>query len=340
MDVSTPLTAVRETCRYVAQRAEHVTVNRQKCREAATVWAEEEREASTSGSNGEASFQVGFDFDVHFVDPKDEELTVRYFLVLDSLNFCFWPDADHPDRAEGEPSMEYQHLAGGLKELLTRNRRALDNSVLVDMTGDLLQKMLEWPRPLPQQEERARILREVGAKLLSDFDGQAANVVRRANKSAAKLVELVTGAFPNFRDHSIYRGRQVFLYKRAQILVGDLWGGFNGAGLGEFTDVDKMTMFADYRVPVVLRQLGILEYSDVLSRIVEEKEEMEACSRFEVEIRACTVMAVEALRQEILKQTGERVALPPLDWWLWEKGESDVRNGTAPPHHRVRTIFY
>ena len=156
----------------------------------------------------------------------------------------------------------------------------------------------------------------------------------------AVLVELVTGAFPNFRDHSIYRGRQVFLYKRAQILVGDLWGGFNGEGLGEFTDVDKMTMFADYRVPVVLRQLGILEYSDVLSRIVEEKEEMEACSRFEVEIRACTVMAVEALRQEILKQTGERVALPPLDWWLWEKGESDVRNGTAPPHHRVRTIFY
>jgi hypothetical protein len=40
---------------------------------------------------------------------------------------------------------------------------------------------------------------------------------------------------------------QVFLYKRAQIFVGDVYGAFKGLGLGRFDDIDKITMFADYR---------------------------------------------------------------------------------------------
>jgi hypothetical protein len=36
----------------------------------------------------------------------------------------------------------------------------------------------------------------------------------------------------------------VRLYKRAQILVADLWACFNGEEFGEFHDIDKITMFA------------------------------------------------------------------------------------------------
>ena len=34
----------------------------------------------------------------------------------------------------------------------------------------------------------------------------------------------------------------MFLYKRAQIFAGDLWGAFGGTGLGAFHDVDRLTM--------------------------------------------------------------------------------------------------
>ena len=64
-----------------------------------------------------------------------------------------------------------------------------------------------------------------------------------------------------FQDHTIYDGVQVFFYKRAQILVGDIWGAFKGQGLGKFEDIDKITMFADYRVPQILLELDILVYS-------------------------------------------------------------------------------
>ena len=33
-----------------------------------------------------------------------------------------------------------------------------------------------------------------------------------------------------------------------------------GQDLGEFHDIDQLTMFADYRVPVTLKELGILKY--------------------------------------------------------------------------------
>ncbi len=41
-----------------------------------------------------------------------------------------------------------------------------------------------------------------------------------------------------------------------------------GQGLGRFEDISQLTMFADYRVPVVLRQMGILVYSDQLAHKV------------------------------------------------------------------------
>ena len=37
------------------------------------------------------------------------------------------------------------------------------------------------------------------------------------------------------------------ILKRAEILVADLWACFEGQGLGAFTDIDTITMFADYR---------------------------------------------------------------------------------------------
>lgn len=60
----------------------------------------------------------------------------------------------------------------------------------------------------------------------------------------------------------------MFLYKRAQIFVGDLWGAFRGKGLGKFNDIGQLTTFADYRVPVVLRELGILNYTNSLTKLV------------------------------------------------------------------------
>lgn len=71
-----------------------------------------------------------------------------------------------------------------------------------------------------------------------------------------------------FRDTVVYNGMLVHFYKRAQILVGDVWAAYgrhtmiNSAAEGSddnpfsFYDMKELTMFADYRVPQILRHMG------------------------------------------------------------------------------------
>ena len=58
-------------------------------------------------------------------------------------------------------------------------------------------------------------------------------------------------------------------------------------------------MFADYRVPQILRHLKIFEYSDHLAKIVDAEVEMAYSSAEEIEIRAATVLAVELIMDRI-----------------------------------------
>ena len=87
-------------------------------------------------------------------------------------------------------------------------------------------------------------MREAAQILNEKFDGSFINCVYDANQSAAALVNLLADEFPCFRDEGVFDGRTVRFYKRAQILVADLWACFDGESYGEFNDIDKITMFA------------------------------------------------------------------------------------------------
>ncbi|KAM0937770.1 putative queuosine salvage protein family [Dioscorea sansibarensis] len=261
---------------------------------------------------------------IHYFD--NGPLTVQYLFVLDALNFCFWPDKD----------LDYNHLATELKAALLNDKSALDADRLQSYTGPQLRQLLKWPRMLPLEEERVRLLHEVGQELERSFGGEAANLVKGCGKSAVSLVTLVARHFPGFRDHSLYKGRQVFLYKRAQIFAADLWGAFKGQGYGYFYDISSVTIFADYIVPAVLRQLGVLRYSLELSSSIDAKDEISPGSEQEVEIRACSIVAVERMRELLERKFGKQVLSVEIDLWLWATG---VQNPSLK-HHRTLSIYY
>uniref|UniRef100_A0A7S3VJW6 Queuosine 5'-phosphate N-glycosylase/hydrolase n=1 Tax=Dunaliella tertiolecta TaxID=3047 RepID=A0A7S3VJW6_DUNTE len=317
---------VRESARYVCSQSRHVTVVGEGIsRVVAGLTDEELRKLSSPAS---------FDADLHFVDETSEALTVQYLLVVDALNFCFWPD----------PELEYAQLSLGIKRALQQDPRVLDSSRLAAAKGADVRALLGWKRDLPQQEERARLLREVGHGLLKHFGGSAANLVAAAGGSAVTLVELLAAHFPGFRDHAIYKGQQVFFYKRAQIFVGDVYGALQGKGLGAFHDIQELTMFADYRVPVVLRVMGILEFSSELESKIGAGQELPAGGEEELEIRAATITAVEDLKDALSKSgrcqaVGAAVPITiQLDWFLWEVGERERE--AHPPAHHTLTIYY
>ena len=117
-----------------------------------------------------------------------------------------------------------------------------------------------------------------------------------SNYDCGKLVELIVQYLPGFRDEAIYEGRQVFFYKRAQILTADLIGAYTDIGMGDkWTNKECLTMFADYRVPQILRHLGIFVYSEDLAQKIDGLHVLPYSSEEEVEIRAATVVAVEKI---------------------------------------------
>ena len=136
--------------------------------------------------------------------------------------------------------------------------------------------------------------------------------------------------FSAFKDVSQYKGFEVFLLKRAQILASDLYG----AGCWQFEDIQELTMFPDYQVPQVLNSKGVLRYSEELQRKVDSCEVIDRDSDYEIEIRAATVVACDKIAERLQKSAIHR------DWLLWQIGEREKRQGLLKNHHRTLTTFY
>ncbi|KAI7498394.1 hypothetical protein KC367_g5090 [Hortaea werneckii] len=174
-------------------------------------------------------------------------------------------------------------------------------------------------------------------------DYTVVRLIETADRSAGKLVNLLAKHFECFRDETRFDGKKVRLLKRAQIFVADLWAAFGGKGYGEFQDIDHITMFADYRVPQMLHSLNVLTYSPPLDNRVRRWEPLESGHSWEIQLRGCSIWAVEMIRREIEREhpeAGMNAVL--IDFFLYDlaKEKERMAGGLAMPHHRTRSIWY
>jgi len=279
-----------------------------------------------------------WDYRYHFYDGSEE--TVSYLLALDSLNFCFWPASGNMkwEIKYGSRSLSgYYALAASLKHAFESGIPITRADYLSKLSLGKLKRILGGRGKLQLMENRLQILNELGHVLLREYSGKAHKLVEAAGESSVKLVRLLTQKLQSFRDVADYMGHKVFLYKRAQIFVADLYGAFDGKSWGRFTDMGRLTAFADYKLPQVLRYLGILRYTQGMARKVDQKVFLEAGGTEEVEIRANTIWAVELIRQELYRM-GKCLRAFEIDWILWNLGQHEQFK--VKPYHRTVSIFY
>lgn len=182
----------------------------------------------------------------------------------------------------------------------------------------------------------ARAWRETARLVLEEFGGNPAALVEDAGRSAATLAETL-GALPTWRDEHRWRGTQVPLYKRAQIVASQLAATLHGNGLGAFDDLDRLTCFADNLVPHVLRHHGVLDVDGGLASRIDRGDLLQSGEPGEVELRASAVHAVEVLVQR-LRERDETVTPARIDHLLWQRGQDPAIK--ARPRHRCRCSFY
>ena len=209
-------------------------------------------------------------------------------------------------------------------------------------------------------EARVAHLNEAGRVLLERWEGQFANLVADCAGNATRMALTIAEEFPSFRDEAQWRGRSVRFHKRAQICVADLARLLPDHPLGKIGGLDRLTAFADYKVPQVLRAHGVLRLSEDLAARVDAGEEIPAGSGEEIELRAATVWGCEWLARayndltyndltynDLTYNAAPEASLPAggvapitaaeVDGLLWAAGQDKTG---LPPYHRTRTVYY
>jgi hypothetical protein len=284
---------VRTTCREIAASATHVRID---------------VEALSALDPGEAP---ALDADRHYLEGAAEDVA-DYILVLDSINF----GSGWFQTLRKRPGMSgYFTVASSLTDFWRSS-----GGWPVDELGALT--AADVARVLGQDAEHelmilyAEALRDLGRFLAGR---RALHLVRDARGSAERLAATLAAGMPFFDD--------LGFWKRAQIAANDL----ALAGVAEFRDLDRLTIFADNLVPHVLRVDGVLVYEPGLAARIDAGELLPPGAE-ERELRGCAVHACELL--------SERLGMPAreIDTALWTKGQAPRYK--AVPRHRTRTVFY
>ncbi len=324
-------TGIFSSTRSAIEAGEHVWINQDQVESLTQQWLPAEQEAKNR------SDEALWDARYHFYDGS--ERTVNWLLLLDALNFCFWAEKDQPRWTidyQGETLNGYWAEAAALKRAVADDLPLWDAEYLSTISHETVAHIFRGTQTIPLLEQRVENVREVGNILLERFDGQFSHAVEQAHHNAVELALLLADTFPSFHDVASYRKHEVRFFKRAQICAADLHHAFGGKEWGNLADLDKLTAFADYKLPQVLRHYNVLEYCPSLAEQIDNQELIAAGSEEEVEIRAATIWACELLRRSFAVQ-GHRVSAAEIDQKLWLLGQNsaDMR-----PYHRTRTIYY
>lgn len=164
-------------------------------------------------------------FSQHQHHPKaTDPNAIEWIFIIDTLNFCFWTPGDATKwRVEGETG--YFALCAAINRA---QRNGIDITNAQYYSKITLEELTEILRgdddntKVPLLDERVKCLHEAGTVLLDKFQGKFENVLKEADHSARRLLRIVTEDFPSYRDEAEWNGIGVSLYKRAQILIGDL----------------------------------------------------------------------------------------------------------------------
>ncbi|MBD3270661.1 hypothetical protein GF376_03990 [Candidatus Peregrinibacteria bacterium] len=313
-----------ETCKFVVDNSEHVKINYEKVNE----FVEYFNDSHIKHWIDESPFNI------RDLNTKDR---LHFLLFFNSISFSYWGDPKwkiiyHSEEVDGAYGM-----ISAIARAIENKIPILDAKFLSEIKGEELSKILEGNVQIPLFEERLNILREIGTTLLNKYDGDFTNLIKKATGDSQKLLSLIIEHFPSFEDSSTYNGKQVYFYKRAQLLVADIVQAFNGHKFGKLKNIDKLTACADYKLPFVLRRLGVFSYSDYLADKIDHKIQIDKDSKEEIELRANTIWVIELIKQKVKNKIAHADSIHVNDH-IWILSQEKLKNDK--PYHFTRTTSY
>lgn len=243
------------------------------------------------------------------------ETAAAFAICMNAINFGsgWWPTIRKRPGHSG-----YATMAAGVSDRFASSGPWTADE-LQAMNAERIAEVVGQDPEHPLMEKFATALRDVGAHIHSEHRDSFLGPAEAADSIPA-LASTFAG-WDSFADVSHYDGREVPFYKRAQLAAADL----HRAGVADLPGLDRLTAFADNLVPHVLRVDGVLHLDPALTARIEAEELLKHGSPEEVELRACTVQAVELLAASSPLTPAE------IDSALWNRGRGAPYKSRARP---------
>ena len=316
----------------VVERSRHVATSVEAVEQVAS-WMAYEEFTFPSGA-----------MDAAFSDRTDpaEIIDVSFFYAVMNFAFSdFETGVKFATTYRGREWSDSEAMFACVNRALEAGVPLLDGGFLADMGRNDLAGVFSGNIEIPMLDERVEILNAAGATLVAGYGGAAhrfvADCAPAMYAGGDGLMERLVVEFGRFNDVSTHDGHEVQLHKLAQLWLWQLHMSLAASGAFAVADLDRMTAFADYIVPVALRLLGITSYTPELEAAINRGDHIPPDSAEEVEIRAHTLYATALLTDAINRIRPAPLALvvPQLDFRLWKS-----YHATFHPHHLTRTIMY
>ncbi len=269
---------------------------------------------------------------------------VVFLTIFHTIGFCYWPAPRWTYTTDGTT----YDGAAALLRALCKLYMVSDRDAALQHASSSVQRFkaaLAGTNELPLLDKRQKYLKQL-LDLLSKPD-----TLERLTKVEDALTKVfyIKDNLPGFADVAVPQGfknsEPIPFLKRAQLLTNDIDFVLQKHGPG-LDSMDKLTAFADYKVPQIMRHSGILVFGNELKTLVDQKIELPPQSRPELAIRTFTLLAVEALRQLLPQFTSAQI-----DSLLWLKSQTAKQsqstnksltqsNGQIAPYHRTITSYY
>lgn len=310
---------ILNSCNYVIENAEYVKINNNKIDEL------------VNGIKNVNNMHWLQNSPYGILDLSTEEI-VNFLLLYHTIGFSYWGNPKWTIKTE------YSELDGAYAMMylliseVKNNSEFLKPTYLQNLTRDQLKKILKGNIEIPLFEERYSNIINMAKSINSNMDGNFYNYIKEINNDV-KLFQILIANFEYFNDVSIYKKKMVYFYKLAQLLTSDI---LHVREIKEKAVVDYSHLLgcADYKIPQVMRNLGILEYSSELEELIDNKKEVLKDSNYEIEIRASTISAINIINS---KMHGGFCPIMINDY-VWLMGQDSLNK--VLPYHLTRTKFY
>ena len=274
------LEKIKSSCNYVALNSKYVSINYKKLNEYIKT-IDIKKIKFWLSNNPYDLFEMKID------------KVINFMLLFDSINYCFW----------GQPKWTIETIEGkkdGSDALLYTLLNYVKKSDRVDFSNVSFKEfsnILKGNVDIPFLKERYNTIVSICNVVNEKMNGNFYNYIKEINKDT-ELFKIIINNFSNFCDERDYNNEKIYFYKLAQLLTSDILH-IKELINGTKVDYSHLVGCADYKIPQTLRTLGILEYNEELSEIVDNKKIIDKNSKYEVEIRANMIAVISYINSNL-----------------------------------------